>query len=91
MKLYGDRQTGRTTVLINCMRNDIKGILAVHNQNEKKRLIFSFSELRGRVFTYEELKRRPGDIFRDEYHIYLDNADFCNIEEFKYPVFMEVR
>jgi hypothetical protein len=91
MTLYGKRQTGRTTVLINCIKKDPKGILAVHTINEKRRLQAENTDIINKIFTYQELQLKPGDRFTEIRFIYLDNADFCNLNNFKYPVILEVK
>ena len=89
--LYGTRQSGKSYVLLSCMFLDKKGVLAVHNYNDKVGLQKCFPDFKERIFTVQELELKDGDRFSEKHHIYHDNADLKWFHKPKYPIYMETK
>ena len=68
------RQTGKTTKILQMLKENDKAVMAVHCEDEKKRLLFENPELKGRIKTYNEMKTK--NMCSNEFEeCYLDNLD----------------
>lgn len=77
--IYSPRQSGKTTQLIEWLKEKPDRILLVHSREYVWQLVHQYPELDGRIVTWNDFlhKRREFNQFPDEIkRVAIDNAEF---------------